>query len=74
MPLNDVPPDPASPTHASDVARERAGRPKRRRAIRLGIGDATPSRSVDDADRGWHESVGEESNDDQLKRDVPPHW
>ncbi|WP_407344457.1 hypothetical protein [Pengzhenrongella phosphoraccumulans] len=79
MSLNDVSSDPAASTHASDVARERTGpehtaRPKRRRVIRLGVGDATPSRSVDDANRGWHESASDQTNDAQLQRDVPPHW
>lgn len=31
-----------------------------------------PNRSADDSNLGWHEV--EDSNDDRLRRDVPPHW
>ena len=31
-----------------------------------------PDRSADDSDTGWHESS--DSNDERLRRDVPPHW
>jgi hypothetical protein len=30
-------------------------------------------RSADDSDVGW-QAVGDDSNDDRLRRDVPPHW
>ncbi|RYV50392.1 hypothetical protein [Pengzhenrongella frigida] len=69
MPRNDVPPDPATPTDAPGP-----GRRKRRRVVRPGVGDATPGQSTDDTDVGWHESSGDSSNDDRLRRDVPPHW
>ena len=52
------------------------GRRKRRRVVRPGVvGDAVvPGRSADDADAGWHERAGDDTNDDRLCRDVPPHW
>ncbi len=31
-----------------------------------------PERSADDSDLGWGD--GSDSNDDRLRRDVPPHW
>lgn len=31
-----------------------------------------PGRSADDSDRGWND--GEDSNDERLRREVPPHW
>ncbi len=31
-----------------------------------------PDRSADDSDTGWGD--GSDSNDDRLRRDVPPHW
>lgn len=34
---------------------------------------ALPVRSLDDGDVGWGESAAD-SNDDRLRRDVPPHW
>ena len=34
---------------------------------------ALPVRSLDDGDVGWGERVPD-SNDDRLRRDVPPHW
>lgn len=34
---------------------------------------AVPGRSLDDRDLGWGERV-EDSNDDRLRRDKPPHW
>ena len=36
-----------------------------------GQGDA-PVRSGEDTDRAWGDTS--DSNDDRLKRDVPPHW
>ena len=56
-----------------------AGRTARRaprRAVRPGSGEPDPAvalRSDDDSDVGW-QAVGDESNDDRLRRDVPPHW
>ncbi|HEY8717338.1 hypothetical protein [Pengzhenrongella sp.] len=38
-------------------------------------GPVTAGRSADDTDEGWHEGSGSgDSNDEQLRRDVPPHW
>lgn len=31
-----------------------------------------PDRSADDSDVGWND--GSDSNDERLRRDVPPHW
>lgn len=31
-----------------------------------------PERATEDTDRAWNDST--DSNDDQLERDVPPHW
>ncbi|MCC2307171.1 hypothetical protein [Cellulomonas chengniuliangii] len=31
-----------------------------------------PERSADDSDTGWGD--GSDSNDERLRRDVPPHW
>jgi hypothetical protein len=31
-----------------------------------------PDRSSDDSDVGWGD--GDDSNDERLRRDVPPHW
>ena len=31
-----------------------------------------PRRASDDSAVGWHES--DDSNDERLRRDVPPHW
>lgn len=31
-----------------------------------------PRRSSDDSPEGWHEA--DDSNDERLRRDVPPHW
>jgi hypothetical protein len=36
-------------------------------------GPVTPRRSADDSDTGWGDRPAE-SNDEQLLRDVPPHW
>ncbi len=41
----------------------------------LGPKDDTPlipERSPDDSDVGWND--GPDSNDERLRRDVPPHW
>ncbi|MCG2799180.1 MAG: hypothetical protein L6367_11640 [Cellulomonas sp.] len=34
---------------------------------------ALPVRSLDDGDLGWG-GHGDDSNDDRLRQDVPPHW
>lgn len=82
MSPNDPPVDPADSARRSDAAGRAHGAAgpagpavrKRRRVVRLGAGDSTPSRITDDADVGWHESASDRTNDDQLRRDVPPHW
>ena len=56
--------------------RARARR-KGRRVVRPGVGGdpVVPGPSSDDSDVGWHEGSGaNDSNDDRLRRDVPPHW
>ena len=51
------------------------GRRKHRRVVRPGVGDPViPARSADDSDVGWHEKAGDSTNDERLRRDVPPHW
>ncbi|GAA2726759.1 hypothetical protein [Cellulomonas aerilata] len=49
-----------------------------RRAVRQGAGAPDPSvdlRSADDTDVGWQpDAAGLDSNDERLRRDVPPHW
>jgi hypothetical protein len=60
------------PGAAPSGARRRPGR----RAVRRGPGEAEPLvdlRSVDDSDVGWQPGA-DDSNDDRLRRDVPPHW
>ena len=49
-------------------------RRKGRRVVRPGAGGdpVIPARSADDSDLGWHE--GADTNDERLRRDVPPHW
>ncbi len=56
---------------ATSEPREPAQRPAPRRPV---IDDAPliPDRSADDSDTGWGD--GSDSNDDRLRRDVPPHW
>ena len=52
-------------------------RRKGRRVVRPGVGGdpVVPGPSSDDSDVGWHEGSGaNDSNDDRLRRDVPPHW
>jgi len=58
------------------TGRPRARR-KGRRVVRPGVGGdpVVPGPSSDDSDVGWHEGSGSnDSNDDRLRRDVPPHW
>ena len=51
-------------------------RRKRRRVVRPGVGGdpVIPARSADDSDVGWHQTAGDSTNDERLRRDVPPHW
>lgn len=49
----------------------------RRRAVRAGAGDPDASvglRAHDDRDVGWQPPAAEDSDDDRLRREVPPHW
>ena len=41
-------------------------------APQTGLPDA-PQRAAEDTDRSWNDR-GTDSNDEQLRRDVPPHW
>ena len=52
------------------------GRRKRRRVVRPGVGGdpIIPGPSADDSDVGWHERAEDDTNDERLRRDVPPHW
>lgn len=50
---------------------ERAAR--RRRAAEL-LGDLLPDTTSDERDTGWGESTADSSRDDELRRDVPPHY
>ena len=54
------------------------GRPRRhRRVVRPGVEtEAVSGLSGDEQPAGWSEPLGarEDSNDEQLRRDVPPHW
>jgi len=83
LPSSDLPPsyqprdDPTRADEAPAVEVTGAnGRRTRRRAVRPGVGGepVIPSRSADDSDVGWHEGAGEATNDERLRRDVPPHW
>ena len=59
-------------SHATHETGEPAApQPAPRRTV---IDDAPliPDRSADDSDTGWGD--GSDSNDDRLRRDVPPHW
>lgn len=47
-----------------------AARRKRRR--RVDDAPLVPGRSSDDSDVGW--GRGDDSNDQRLREDVPPHW
>ena len=48
--------------------------PSQPRAPKRIVDDAPliPDRSADDSDTGWGD--GSDSNDERLRRDVPPHW
>ena len=59
------------------AAGERPARRSGRRAVRPGAGEPDPPvdlRSADDSDVGWQQAVTEDSDDERLRRDVPPHW
>jgi hypothetical protein len=65
------PPRPTATGPAADLAeRVAAGR---RTGPADGDDPALAGRSLDDGDLGWGERV-EDSNDDRLRRDKPPHW
>ncbi|MCR6493711.1 hypothetical protein [Cellulomonas sp. P24] len=49
-----------------------AGTAGRRRHVVPDDAPVIPDRSADDSDLGWGD--GPDSNDDRLRRDVPPHW
>lgn len=49
-----------------------AGTARRRRHAVPDDAPVIPNRSADDSDLGWGD--GPDSNDDRLRRDVPPHW
>jgi len=61
--------DAAQPTVPSLTDAAAAARAQRAAAD---VEPLIPERSADDSDAGWHESS--DSNDDRLRRDVPPHW
>lgn len=78
-PSGEVPPSPTSsePGTGSDGAPSEdaadtssAARSPRHRAP--DDAPVIPERSADDSDLGWGD--GPDSNDDRLRRDVPPHW
>ncbi|NLF06141.1 MAG: hypothetical protein GX593_14240 [Actinomycetales bacterium] len=46
--------------------------PGRRAQSQRVIDPIVPNRAADDTGIGWHES--DDSNDERLRRDVPPHW
>ena len=70
----------ALPPAGGDVPAVRRVRGSRR-AVRPGAAGADPTpqervepvKAVEDTDATWG-TRGSDSNDDQLKRDVPPHW
>ncbi|SDC86890.1 hypothetical protein SAMN05216410_2431 [Sanguibacter gelidistatuariae] len=70
-------PDPSG-TGTPAVAPAQPARQRRhRRVVRAGVETETVSGlSTDEAPTGWSEPpvAGGDSNDEQLKRDVPPHW
>lgn len=62
--------------HPDESRTDAARRARLRRAAEL-LGDLTPSGTRDDTDAGWGEGWGESprsgGNDDDLRRNVPPH-
>jgi hypothetical protein len=75
-------PDSNQPDPPGGQTNEAGGRPvrRRRRVVRPGVGEPDPPidrRSADDTDLGWESTPGRDgsdSNDERLRRDVPPHW
>ncbi|MFD2793497.1 hypothetical protein ACFS27_08040 [Promicromonospora vindobonensis] len=76
----DVPAPPADPAQNDGAPRRRGPR----RAVRRGTErEAVLGVSADERPAGWGEGAdggpgssgnGHDSNDEQLRRDVPPHW
>ncbi len=64
----------AGPSAGSDDATSSDAPPAAQVRRRRATDDAPviPERSADDSDLGWGD--GPDSNDDRLRRDVPPHW
>ena len=62
-----VPPNPRRPRRAT------GGKPTPDDVAAAGAG-ALPAPSVDDSDVGWGDRGDSTDNDEQLLRDVPPHW
>ena len=60
--------DPAGASAEPDARMTSAPRPQ----PRLDGAPLIPERSRDDSDAGWND--GPDSNDERLRRDVPPHW
>lgn len=60
-----LPAAPATPAASTVPAPSQSPAPDDDRAL--------PVRSLDDGDVGWGERRTD-SNDDRLRRDVPPHW
>ena len=60
--------DPAEAPAEPDARMTSAPRPQ----PRLDGAPLIPERSRDDSDAGWND--GPDSNDERLRRDVPPHW
>lgn len=73
---------PAAPQAEADAPQAPAppvtARPRRhRRVVRVGVEtESVAGLSADEAAQGWSEGAvaGGDSNDAQLRRDVPPHW
>lgn len=69
--------DQASADTTQDATRAGARPRRNRRVIRPGTEvEAVSGVSGDETPAGWSESSAAhgDSNDDQLRRDVPPHW
>lgn len=62
--------DPRADSSAGPRARASAPRPQAGR--RVDDSPLIPDRSADDSDVGWNDAG--DSNDERLRRDVPPHW
>ena len=71
VPVRPVPAvDPAEASAEPDARMTSAPRPQPR--PRPDGVPLIPERSRDDSDAGWND--GPDSNDERLRRDVPPHW